>query len=161
MDMISVIQTILSSCAEPIAATLDGLAEDRLQWKPAPDSRSISGIVRHVIRVDNMFIRRLGGEPCVADPGDVNAAALAAALRDQQAQVAALLSALDESTLKSQAVADAEPHETYGGVLLHMAQHHLYHSAQIIYLRRALERDWNAPLAAWEHATHVIGDAIL
>ena len=42
-----------------------------------------------------------------------------------------------------------------------MAQHYLYHLAQMTYLRRIRDREWKAPLDEWEEATHLIGDRVL
>jgi uncharacterized damage-inducible protein DinB len=143
--------SILDACAAPLTASLEGLQRTALDWRPAPDSRSIGEIVRHVIRVDNTFIERIGEVPQVADPGEADARDIADAFERQRAQVRRIAAGLDDS--------DASRHAA--ATLLHMAQHHLYHLAQIVYLRRALDRAWKAPLDAWEHATHLIGDAIL
>ncbi len=48
-----------------------------------------------------------------------------------------------------------------GSVVVHIAQHYLYHLAQIIYLRRAQDRAWSSPMKQWEAATHLIGEYVL
>ena len=56
---------------------------------------------------------------------------------------------------------DGETGARLGVDVIHMAQHYLYHLAQMTYLRRIRDRDWKAPLDEWDRATHVIGDFIL
>jgi uncharacterized damage-inducible protein DinB len=56
---------------------------------------------------------------------------------------------------------DGKDKERLGVAVIHIAQHYLYHLAQIIYLRRAQDRNWPSPQKAWEEATYVIGDYLL
>ena len=48
-----------------------------------------------------------------------------------------------------------------GATVIHIAQHYLYHLAQITYLRRIRDPEWSAPLDEWETASHIIEDRIL
>ena len=135
---------------------LDGISEEDLRWAPAPESRSIGEMTRHIIRVDGGFLKRLGVETQVPDPGDVSADDLLAALRTIHMETHAILDLCDDDSSLDRALDGGEEHETPGGIILHMAQHYLYHLAQMIYLRRARDRSWESPMKEWEHATHVI-----
>ena len=67
----------------------------------------------------------------------------------------------DADLFAERASLDGKTTSQLGPDVIHMAQHYLYHLAQMTYLRRIREREWKAPLDEWDHATHVIGDRIL
>lgn len=152
------IREIYSACAAPLYKVLEGLSEEQLRWKPAPDSRSIGQMARHLIRVDNWFLQRQGFSPVTGDPGEeAGAGQILAAMQQVHGQVQEILEHSDEDRLRRRHEGeDAGEHETLAEVILHMAQHYLYHLAQMIYLRRAQDREWSPPLKEWEAATHVL-----
>lgn len=149
---------IYRACAAPLYRVLDEIPDDHLRWKPAPESRSISEIMRHLIRVDNWFLGRLGYPPEAVDPKGGTSEDILHNLKIVQRQIETILKdCRDDSELARRSQApDAGEHETLGEVILHISQHYLYHLAQMVYLRRAQDRNWPAPLKEWENATHVI-----
>ena len=157
------IRQIYEACALPIDKTLHDLPMEQLQWRPAPDSRSIGEIVRHVIRVSNWFLKRQGFEPIAADPGEkANADELRRQLNRLHRQIDEILENCesDEGLRDRYQGTDAGEHETLAEVIIHIAMHYLYHQAQLIYLRRAQDRQWEAPLQDWENATYIISDLL-
>jgi hypothetical protein len=44
--------------------------------------------------------------------------------------------------------------------LIHIIQHHLYHYAQITYLRRVNDREWKTPEKKWEAVVDEIAGLI-
>ncbi len=153
---------IYDACAGALYPALEGIPGAQLHWQPAPESRSIGQIIRHLIRVDRWFMERLGYSPAFSDPGEVGAAELLAALKNTHAQIRAMVEKIPDPAglgRKSDAP-DAGPHETAAEIVVHMAQHYLYHFAQVVYLRRARDRSWKAPLREWESATYVISDEL-
>lgn len=154
---------IFQACRQPLFAVLDGITDQQLNWKPAPESRSIGEIFRHLIRVDGWFLRRLGIEPVAGDAKSGSVEDIRLHLEGIQKQIGEFVAAAesDEDILRTRTSLDGKDHEKLGVAVLHIAQHDLYHLAQVVYLRRAQDRTWPAPTKAWEHATHVIGDLLL
>ncbi len=160
---ITMIVETLNACEKPVLLVLQGLPLEQLRWKPAAESRSIGEICRHLIRVNAWFLRRLGIEPQVAEVTAGNAEDLATGLERSHRQVREVVQACedDEQLLVERSALDGKDREKLGVAALHIAQHDLYHLAQLVYLRRAQDRSWPAPLKEWEAATHVIGDYLL
>ncbi len=154
---------VLTAGAKPLFAVLEGIPTEQLNWKPAPESRSIGEICRHLIRVDAWYLKRLGVPPIVSDAKSGTAEELAENLRkiQQQIQEVVLTCAPDEDLFVWRTSLDGKDKEKLGVAALHIAQHDLYHLAQIIYLRRAQDRNWASPHEDWDKATHVIGDYLL
>jgi uncharacterized damage-inducible protein DinB len=152
-----------ASSAKPLFAVLDGIPAEQLNWKPAPESRSIGDICRHLIRVDAWYLKRLGVPPVVGDAKPVTAQEISENMRHIHRQIAEVVSSCgrDEDLFLERVSLDGKDKEKLGATVLHMAQHYLYHLAQIIYLRRAQDRSWQSPHEEWDHATHVIGDSLL
>ncbi len=150
-------------CSKALYPVLNGLSEQQLNWKPAPESRSISEIYRHLIRVDAWFLKQFQIQPAVQDPGETHAAHLLDSLRQSHQYVLDLLRACQTpADLRRQSPApELAGHNTLAEAIIHMAQHYLYHLAQVIYLRRAQDRAWPPPQAEWEHATYVLSDHLL
>lgn len=153
---------IFNACCATLYAVLKDIPAKQLAWAPSPDSRSISGITRHLIRVDNWFLKRQGFEPQGDDPGlQADGKGLLAALQTVHQQIRDILNnATREDLLRRSQAEDAKDFETLVGVILHISQHYLYHLAQMIYLRRACDRHWESPLGQWEAATHAIADRL-
>lgn len=154
---------VFETCRQPLFAVLDGITDQQLNWKPAPESRSIGEIFRHLLRVDGWFLRRLGIEPVVGDAKSGSVEDIRHHLESIQKQLGEIVAAAesDEDILRERLSLDGKDRERLGVAVLHIAQHDLYHLAQVVYLRRAQDRTWPAPTKAWEQATHVIGDLLL
>ncbi len=154
---------VLASSAKPLFGVLDGIPEAQLNWKPAPESRSIGDICRHLIRVDAWYLKRLGVPPVAGDAKPLTGKEIEADMRRLQQQIKEVVSACvqDEDLHVERTSLDGKDKEKLGVAVLHMAQHYLYHLAQIIYLRRAQDRSWASPHEDWDRATHVIGNYLL
>jgi uncharacterized damage-inducible protein DinB len=154
---------IFEACRKPLFAVLDGIAAEQLQWKAAAESRSIGEICRHLIRVDAWYLKRLGVEPVVSDAKADSREELLANMQKIQQQIAGVVEMCtsDDDLLVERKSLDGKDKEKLGVAVIHLAQHYLYHLAQMIYFRRAQDRHWQAPTKAWEEATHVIGDYLL
>ena len=153
---------IYTACAETLYPILKNLPDEQLNWQPAPDSRSIGELARHLIRVDKWFFDRLGFDHSISDPGETDAGKLLAALQNTHRQISDILNAMqdDADLIRKSGAADARPHDTLAEIVVHIAQHYLYHHAQMVYLRRARDRDWKAPLDSWENASYALSDAL-
>ncbi len=153
---------IYIACAETLYPILKNLPDEQLNWQPAPDSRSIGELARHLIRVDKWFFDRLGLAHSIADPGEVGAGQLLSALKQTHRQIANILEQTqdDADLIRKSGAVDARPHDTLAEAVVHIAQHYLYHHAQMVYLRRARDREWKAPLEAWENASYALSDAL-
>ena len=160
---IAVTLNVLASSAKPLFAVLDGISAEQLDWKPAPESRSIGDICRHLIRVDAWYLKRLGLPPVAGEAKPSTGKDIAENMRQIQRQIAEVVAACarDEDLLRERTSLDGKDKEKLGVAVLHLAQHYLYHLAQIIYLRRAQDRNWPSPHEDWDRATHVIGDYLL
>ena len=160
---VSLILEVLASSAKPLLAVLDGITAEQLNWKSAPESRSIGEIFRHLIRVDAWYLKRLGVQPVVSDAKSGMREELAENIQRIQQQVQEVVSACarDEDLFVERTGLEGKDKEQLGEAALHIAQHDLYHLAQIIYLRRAQDRNWPSPHEQWDHATRVIADYLL
>ena len=154
---------VFEACRKPLFTVLDGISDEQLTWKPAPESRSIGEICRHLLRADAWFLKRLGIEPVVSDAKAASREELVANMQKIHHQIAGVIEvcASDDDLIVERKSLDGKDKEKLGVVVIHIAQHYLYHLAQIIYFRRAQDRNWQAPTKAWEEATHVIGDYLL
>ncbi len=154
---------IFEAARRPLFMVLDGIARDDLDWNPAPGSRGVGKICRHMYRVDIWFLKRLGIEPVVTHDAPGAADEIAGRMRRIQEQVIAEVDgcADDAELMAERTSLDGKTGARMGVDVIHMAQHYLYHLAQMTYLRRIRDREWKAPLDAWDRATHVIGDMIL
>ena len=154
---------IFDASRKPLFMVLDGIAQDDLDWNPAPGVRGIGKICRHMYRVDIWFLKRLGIEPVITHDAPGSADEIAGRMRTIQEQIMAEVNgcASDEDLMSECTSLDGKSTAKLGPDVIHMAQHYLYHLAQMTYLRRIRDRDWKAPLDEWEHATHVIGDRVL
>jgi len=157
------ILNVFSACRQPLFAVLDNISVEQLNWKPAPESRSIGEMCRHLIRVDGWFLRRLGIEPIVGDATSGELEEIRRYMEMIQEQISEIVAAAQntDDLLRERTSLDGTASESLGVAVIHIAQHYLYHLAQIIYLRRAQDREWEAPTKAWETATHVIGNHLL
>ena len=154
---------IFDAARKPLFMVLDGIARADLDWNPAPGVRGIGKICRHVYRVDIWFLRRLGIEPAIAHDAPGPAEEIAERMRTIQDQIVAEVEACgdDDALMAERTSLDGATGGRLGPDVLHIAQHYLYHLAQITYLRRIRDREWKAPLDEWERATHLIEDGVL
>jgi uncharacterized damage-inducible protein DinB len=154
---------IFEAARRPLFTVLDGIARDDLDWNPAPGTRGVGKICRHMYRVDVWFLKRLGVEPVISHDAPGPADEIAGRMRAIQEQIIAEVNACasDDELMAERTSLDGETGARLGVDVIHMAQHYLYHLAQMTYLRRIRDRDWEAPLDEWDRATHVIGDFIL
>ena len=159
----TMVLAVLASSAKPLFAVLDGISAEQLNWKPAAESRSIGDICRHLIRVDAWYLKRLGVPPIVGNAKPATSEEIAESMLQIQLQLKEVASACghDDELFVLRAPLDGNEGEKLGVAVLHIAQHYLYHLAQIIYLRRAQDRQWASPHEDWDRATHVIGDYLL
>ena len=154
---------IFEAARKPLFTVLDGIAQADLDWNPAPGTRGIGKICRHMYRVDIWFLKRLGIEPAITHDAPGTADEIAGRMRTIQEQIIAEVEACgsDADLMAERTSLDGETGARMGVDVIHMAQHYLYHLAQMTYLRRIRDRGWKAPLDEWDRATHVIGDRVL
>lgn len=154
---------VYEAARQPLFAVLNGIPAEQFDWKPAPESRSIGEICRHLYRVDIWFLKRLGLVPVIEEDAPGPADEIAGRMRQIQRQIIDALNACDTDAdlFVERTSLDGEHTSQLGPVVIHIAQHYLYHLAQIIYLRRAQDRAWSSPMKQWEAATHLIGDYVL
>lgn len=154
---------IFEAAREPLFMVLDGIAQEDFDWNPAPGTRGIGKMCRHMYRVDIWFLKRLGIEPVISHdaPGPVDE--VAGRMRTIQEQIIGEVEGCegDADLMAERTSLDGRTGARLGPDVVHMAQHYLYHLAQMTSLRRIRDPGWKAPLDAWEHATHVIGDLVL
>jgi uncharacterized damage-inducible protein DinB len=157
---IEMILDIHKACTEPLYKILDGITDKQLNWRPAPESRSVNEIMAHLIRVDNKFLSRLGQESKTDAPVNGSAMETLNALINVHKQLHVLVQGLsDDSFLfKKSNTEDAKDNDTINEHVLHSCQHNLYHLSQVIYLRRALDRSWQSPIMDWDNATRIIAN---
>ena len=56
---------IFDAARKPLFMVLNGISQADLDWNPAPGTRGIGKICRHMYRVDIWFLKRLGIEPVI------------------------------------------------------------------------------------------------
>ena len=154
---------IFDAARKPLFMVLDGIARADLDWNPAPGVRGIGKICRHMYRVDIWFLKRLGIEPVMTRDAPDSADEIARRMRTIQEQIIAEVEGCesDAALVAERTSLDGATGGRLGHDVLHIAQHYLYHLAQITYLRRIRDREWKAPLDEWERATHLIEDGVL
>ncbi|MDE2945031.1 MAG: DinB family protein [Gemmatimonadota bacterium] len=154
---------VFEAARNPLFTVLDGISREDLDWQPADGMRGIGKICRHMYRVDVWFLKQLGITPVIHEDAPGPAEEIAARMRTIQAQIIAEVNACesDADLVAERTSPDGERTLRLGATVLHIAQHYLYHLAQITYLRRIRDREWSAPLDEWETATHIIEDRIL
>jgi uncharacterized damage-inducible protein DinB len=159
-NKIEMILNIHKACSEPLYAILDHITEKQLNWRPLPESRSINEIMAHLIRVDNKFLSKMAQETNTEAPENNSAAETLRSLKDVHKQWHSLIEGLSDDSLlfKKSPLKDAQDTDTINEYILHSCQHNLYHLAQIIYLRRAQDRNWVSPVMEWDKATRIIAN---
>ena len=156
---IEMIKEIFNESSIIIYKAIEDISEEQIHWKPAGESRSIFEISAHLIRVNIYFLKRLGYDVKVQAPKNSSVSDLNIALRSINTFIIEILNTtMDDSELlrKSTAV-DAQNTENLNQLIPHFSQHYLYHYSQIVYLRRAQDRQWKSPVEDWERITYLIG----
>jgi DinB family protein len=171
MDLMRFIDHSLNQAHERFLATLAGLGEDALVWRPMPHANTIIEIVWHVVRADDRLGRTrsgLGPEVWSAQkwhrrfdmPEDANPDAAYQFVRDSAAipSLAAVidyanaihvdtrrrLAALDPSDLDR--VPDfGRPQWTVAACFRHMITHKNHHHGQIDFIRGLHQQGWDLP----------------
>jgi len=144
------------TCHKLIDTVLRDIDAGLFAWRPAPNSRSISEMLHHSIRVDNGFLQQFGLDSPGDDPGETSPQA---ALTEWVARRHALLALFSRPNLEWTRLLPDHKSVRHGfaEVVLHMAHHYLYHYAQMVYLRRMYDRDWSPALHEWEAANYLAG----
>lgn len=157
---IQMITNIHKACTTPLYDVLDRITETQLNWKPAPDSRGIGEIMNHLIRVDNKFLTRLGEKPKAEAPINGSSKEILNALQSVHSQMHSLVEGLSDDSMlfEKSPLKNAEESDTIKEHVLHSCHHNLYHLAQVIYLRRAQDREWISPVGEWDKATRIIAN---
>ncbi|MBU2492359.1 MAG: DinB family protein [Bacteroidetes bacterium] len=160
---IEMLLEIHKASSVPLYSVMNGITEIHANWRPTSESRSVNQIIRHLIRVDNYFLQRLNQEQEYNDPVDGKAYETTEALKNIHQQIQNLISncADDSELFLKSSINDADDGDTINNHILHSCQHNLYHLSQVIYLRRALDRQWESPLSEWDYATRVIAKYLL
>lgn len=157
---IEMIKEIFSECSQLIYETLNEIPEEQINWKPAAESRSIYEITAHLIRVNIFFLQRLNYEVKVQAPKTNSTDDLNTALFNINSLIFEILNYLkdDSELLVKSTASDAKETENLNQLIPHLSQHYLYHYSQMVYLRRAQDRQWKSPVVDWERVTYLIGD---
>ena len=142
---------------------LDGIAQADLDWNPAPGTRGIGKICRHMYRVDIWFLKRLGIEPAITHDAPGTADEIAGRMRTIQEQIIGEVERCgsDADLMAERTSLDGETGRGWGRTSSTWPSTTCTTLAQMTYLRRIRDREWKAPLDEWEHATHLIGDRVL
>lgn len=156
---IEMIKEIFNECAILINKTIGDIPEDQINWKSAEESRSIFEITAHLIRVNIYFLKRLSYDVNIQAPKNNSVSDLRTAFKNINDYVVEILDKLkdDSGLLVKSIVPDAKDTETLGQLIPHFSQHYLYHYSQMVYLRRAQDRQWKSPVEEWERVTYLIG----
>ena len=159
-ERIKMILEIHLASTLPLYKVLDSITDEQLNWKPASESRSIKEITLHLIRVDNYFLKRLRREIEVKVNNNLSFPELLNELKKIHQQIVKTVSNCknDAELFNQSAIADSTNSDTINNHILHSCQHNLYHLSQMIYLRRALDRQWESPVKEWDKATRIIAD---
>ena len=142
--------------AQLVCGAVEGISEEQFRWQPAADSRSICGILRHLIRVDLWFMGEFGHVVTFSDPGERAADQVLGAFREGNREISAIISSADTALGRK---LDGHPKikHSFAEIVLHICHHYLYHYSQMVYLRRAGDRAWVANLKEWEALTYQMG----
>jgi uncharacterized damage-inducible protein DinB len=150
-DRINMALDIYNACSEPLYLIFSNIPEDDFNWKPSPESRSINELFGHLIRVDNSYLKKLNINETVNDPKDASPSVMLSAVKEVHSLFKKLIvESIDDNS------GDEEKFNSILDTALHVSQHYLYHLSQMIYLRRANDRNWESPWQLWEKAAHII-----
>jgi DinB family protein len=169
MDAVTFIRQALTQVHERLMATLDGLTEADVTWRPAPAANTILEIVWHVARADDrMGRRRTGLGPELWDQGwsarfgemsDIRSGdpyqflkgdgIVAPRLDDIKAYLSALHRDTDEK-LRGLTPADLDrvpdperPERSVATYFRHMITHKNNHHGQVDFIKGLRQPEWN------------------
>ena len=116
---IEMLLQIHQACGKPLYSVLEHITAEQLAWRPAPESRGIGEIMRHVVRVDIWFLNRLGYEPRASDTKKPSVEDLISMLESSHSQIGEILDACkdDKDLLRKSSAPDAREDEDLGGVI--------------------------------------------
>lgn len=157
---IEMVSQIYGACSAALNALLIDIPEEHYRWKPAPESRCICEIMAHTIRVNRFLLKKIGYDPEYIEMKNPSPEQMEKSLNAMHDYIADILHNLhdDEELLRNSSLEEAGSRDTIFDTVVHISQHYLYHTAQMIYLRRAKDRNWKSPSDLWEKATYVISD---
>lgn len=157
---IEMIKEIFNECSGLVYKSLEEIPEEQINWRPAPESRSIFEITAHLIRVNIYFMKRLGYEITIQAPKNNSIDDLNISFKAINLKIIEILDSLqDDSDLRIKSIVpDAKDIENLNQLIPHLSQHYLYHYSQMVYLRRAQNRQWISPVEEWERITYLIGN---
>lgn len=154
--------SIYKDCSLPLYKILEGITDSVLNYKPEKDSRSIGEMMLHLMRVDVWMLKRYGFELKTKIPKTVGNNLILDTLKSIHMEIEKIIKECnDEEFNKPALIESPKPTDTLINGILHIAQHYLYHLSQMIYLRRAKERNWISPIDDWDKATHTISGFII
>jgi uncharacterized damage-inducible protein DinB len=171
VEILTFIRHSLNQVHERLLATLQGLDEPTLVWRPAPEANAIIEIVWHVARADDRLGRRtsgLGPEvwssqqwhrpfglPGGSDPDGAYQFLRGARVMPRLETIVAYMNAVHTDTLDRltrlapedlDRVPDpARPQWTVAACFRHMITHKNNHHGQIDYLRGLRQPGWDLP----------------
>lgn len=125
-------------------AVLDGLPDDALNWRPAPETNSLAVLTFHAWNATAAWLTRAGGAEMPRDRAaefsiTIDGAALAAYVRERAARVRAMIESFDPDALGT---VRTDPHGrefTAAWCLLHALEHNQEHLGQALLTRQLWE----------------------
>ncbi len=143
---------IYSDSAELLLCVLRNISVSEINFKPSGESRSIAEMIAHIVRVDNYFLKKLG-EKGRFKIEDLSPSAINSVLPEHfKFMKDIIVNISDDSAIPE----SDDKYNNWFDCILHISQHYLYHFSQMVYLRRADNRNWETPLHKWEELTYLI-----
>ncbi|WP_449620405.1 DinB family protein [Robertmurraya sp. Marseille-Q9965] len=121
--------------------SLDGLTEEEAQWKPTGTTNSIFEIINHLIYYNQRYLNRVKGlpNPEVVESNDESFNNLEELT---WAETTTRITNLMTEWKETVAAADEQTIEKWSTDIAHLANHALYHTGQILYIRK-LQESWD------------------
>jgi uncharacterized damage-inducible protein DinB len=155
------ISKIYIECVDLNIKVLESIPPDQLIWKPGADSRSIAEIGRHLIRVDNMLLAKIDIKPVIEDTFSNESELIINAFNIQKDYITGIVNSSPDDEEFNKVIKKVEGNDiSLKSTMIHIIHHHLYHYAQITYLRRVNDRNWKTPEKKWEKTVDHISDLI-
>lgn len=160
---IEMVRSIFSSSAELILRAIDGITEEQTHWRVAPQSRSIQEITAHLIRVDLNFLKATGYNMNIDAPDTGSIDKLRHTFNNINSFILAILDNLgsDPELLHEFRTESENGNHTLGEIVMHISQHYHYHFSQLVFIRRAQDRQWDSPMKQWEKFTYQLAEYLV